>query len=173
MNIKRLTTLTLSFLILNNSHALGKRIDSKLSVSKLPAETCFELEKNDRWDALLKSARIPKKFCVKSVFIDKVYNTQVSVRVDSADIPQLLFGDIYVSHKNGEKLISLIFARQEMFQKDNDYFGFAQASLVFNVDKDGNLISEIDAKVYVSETPDIQKSEGDSADIVIHKTVRY
>lgn len=171
-HIKCLSIIAFSFLILNNSHALGKRIVSVLSLKKLPSETCFELEKNDRWDSLLKETRIPQKFCVKSISVDKVYTNQVSVRVDSDDIPELLFGDIQMAYKNGEKRIALTFVRQEIFQKGNDYFAFAKADLLFNIDKDGNLISEIDANVYVSETPDLQKNEGESADIVIKKTVR-
>ncbi len=172
LNIKSLSVIALSFLILNNSHALGKRIDSKLSFKKLPSETCFELTKNDRWDSLLKETRIPQKFCVKSVFVEKVYTNQVSVRVDSNDIPQLIFGDIQMAYRNGEKRIALTFARQEIFQKGNDYFAYAKADLLFNIDKEGNLISEIDANVYVSETPDIQKSEGEFADLIFEKTVR-
>jgi hypothetical protein len=96
----------------------------------------------------------------------------VSVRVDSDDIPQLLFGDIQMAYRNGEKRIALTFARQEIFQKGNDYFAYAKADLLFNIDKDGNLISEIDATVYVSETPDLQKNEGESANIAIKKTLR-
>ncbi len=173
LNFKYLSLFTFSFLILNNGHALGKRVDSKLSVQKLPAETCFELGKNDRWDSLLKEARIPQKFCVKSIFVDKVYTNQVSVRIDSNDIPQLLLGDIQMPYKNGEKRIALTFARQEIFQKGTDYFAFVKADLLFNIDKDGNLTSEIDANVYVSETPDLQKIEGETADIVLNKSVRY
>ena len=142
------------------------------NVRKCQSETCFELEKNDRWDSLLKETRIPQKFCVKTICVDKVYTNQVSVRVDSDDIPQLLFGDIQMAYRNGEKRIALTFARQEIFQKGNDYFALAKADLLLNIDKDGNLISEIDANVYVSETPDLQKNEGELADIAIKKTVR-
>lgn len=172
LNFKFLSVIAFSFLVLNNSYALGKRINSKLSIKTLPSETCFELQKNERWDAFIERTRVPQKFCVKSAVVDKVYTNQVSVILESDDIPRLLFGDIHMSYKNGEKRISTSISRQELSQKGSDYFGFAKVDLLFTVDKNGTLISEFDIHGYVMETSDLQKSDGESTDLLFEKTVR-
>ena len=173
MNIKYLAKTILFILLIQNGQALGKKVPFYISPDKLPQETCFELQRSERWDTFIQRTRVPQKFCVKSVVVEKVYTTQVALRVDSEDIPHLLFGDILMAYKNGEKRISLSIARQELSQKGSDYFGFAKVDLLFTVDQNGKLISEFDVNGYVMESPDLQKSEGESADLVFEKTLKY
>ena len=158
------------FLMLQNAHALSKKISSPTSPEKLPQESCFELQKKESWDSFIEQTRIPQKFCVKSISVEKVYTNQVAVRVESNDIPHLLIGDIIIAYRNGEKKISLSITRQELSKKDSDYFGFAKVDLLFTVDTEGKLISEIEADGYVMETEDLQKSDGKNEQLIYKKT---
>jgi hypothetical protein len=167
MKIKNFIKILFSLAILQNTYALGKKIPPKLR-----SETCFKLQKNEKWDSLISKMHIPQSFCVKSARVEKVYTTQVAVRIESNDIPQLLIGDIQVTFSNGAKHISLPISRYELSKKDSDYFGFAKVDLLFTVDKNGTLISEFEINGYINETPDIQKSDGEFADLIFEKTVR-
>ena len=167
MKIKNFSKIFFSIAILQNTYALGKKIPPKL-----PSETCFKLQKNEKWDSLVSQMYIPQSFCVKSARVEKVYTTQVAVRIDSNDIPQLLIGDIQVEFSNGIKHISLPISRYQLSKKDSDYYAFSEVDLLFNVDQNGQLISEFEVKGHINETPDIQKTEGEFADLIFEKTVR-
>ena len=167
MKIKNFTKILFSIALLQNTYALGKKVPPKL-----PIETCFKLQKNENWDALINQTYLPQHFCVKSVKVEKVYTNQVAIRIESNDIPQLLIGDINVTFSNGTKFISLPISHYELSKKDSNYHASSQLNLLFSVDQKGQLVSEFEAKGHINETPDIQKSEGEFVDLIFEKTVR-
>ncbi|MEI7441123.1 MAG: hypothetical protein WCK43_05755, partial [bacterium] len=68
--------------------------------------------------------------------------------------------------------ISLPISRYQLSKKDSDYYAFSKVDLLFNVDQNGQLISEFEVKGHINETPDIQKTEGEFVDLIFEKTVR-
>jgi len=167
MKIKNFSIILFSIALLQNTYALGKKIRPKL-----PSETCFKLQQNEKWDSLISQMYLPKSFCVKSVRVEQVYTKQVSLRIESNDLPQLLIGDIQVEFSNGAKYISLPISRYQLSKKNSDYFAFSKLDLLFSVDQDGQLISEFEVHGQINETPDIQKSEGEFVDLIFEKTVK-
>lgn len=166
MKIKNFSKILFSIALLQNTYALGKKIPPKL-----PSETCFKLQKNEKWNSLISQMYIPQSFCVKSARVEKVYTTQVAVRIESNDIPQLLIGDIQVKFSNGIKHISLPISRYQLSKKNSEYYAFSKVDLLFNVDQYGRLISEFEIHGHINEMPDIQKSESEFADLIFEKTV--
>ena len=62
--------------------------------------------------------------------------------------------------------------RYQLSKKESNYHASSQLNLLFSVDQKGQLVSEFEIHGHTNETPDIQKSDGEFADLIYEKTVR-